>query len=53
MQIGKRKNRPEVRQVPKAVTGKDEMKGRNTVDLKRSRMPLNNVKHKDMEKYKY
>ena len=38
MQIGKRKKRQERRQVPKNMTGKEEMKGRNTGDLKSSRM---------------
>lgn len=38
MQIGKRKKMQERRQVPKSMIGKEEMKGRNAVDLERSRM---------------
>lgn len=34
----KRKKKQERRQVPKSVAGKEEVKGRNTVDLKRSRI---------------
>lgn len=36
MQIGKRKERQERRRVTKSMTRKEEMKGRNTVDLQMS-----------------
>lgn len=50
MQIGQREKRQESRQVPKSVTGKEDMKGRiYSWSEKEQNVPASNVKGKDME----